>query len=401
MDSLIRSSSEGNRPQRSPLAVQVVRQYAPSRGGLEDVVANLSRQLQRRGYRIRVVTLDRVFTALDRSLPESETINGIEVVRIPFRGSTRYPIAPAVFGYLKDADVVHVHAVDFFFDALAWGKFLHGKPMLATTHGGFFHTRKYAALKHVWFNLLTRLSALGYRRLIGCSSQDTHKFRPIAGRRVVQIDNGADISKFWDAGSKSPLRRIATIGRFSSNKRLSRLLDTLVRLTAHEPDWRLSIIGVPGDQTESELRRMIVERELEDNVDLFIGLPDDRIRDVLSECSLFASASEYEGFGLVAIEAMSAGLVPLLHPNQAYRDLARKHPEARLCDFDDPEAAATRIHSTYLAFTRDVTGYRAAAMRVAEGYSWDRVAARYAKIYEEVLGSDAPLPNAASADRPR
>ena len=62
MKSLERAETVGDRKAGDgPLVVQVVRQYAPGRGGLEDVVANLSRLLMQRGFRVRVVTLDRLF----------------------------------------------------------------------------------------------------------------------------------------------------------------------------------------------------------------------------------------------------------------------------------------------------------------------------------------------------
>ena len=97
-----------NRPEPdtagAPLIVQVVRQYAPGRGGLEDVVANLSGLLLRRGFLVRVVTLDSLFRARDYKLAEREIIDGVEVVRIPWKGSTRYPLAPGVFRHIGDAD---------------------------------------------------------------------------------------------------------------------------------------------------------------------------------------------------------------------------------------------------------------------------------------------------------
>ena len=40
---------------RGTRIVQIVRQYTPSRGGLEDVVSNLSRSLVDRGFAVRVV----------------------------------------------------------------------------------------------------------------------------------------------------------------------------------------------------------------------------------------------------------------------------------------------------------------------------------------------------------
>jgi alpha-1,3-mannosyltransferase len=385
-------------PRRSdglpPLAVQVVRQYIPNRGGLEDVVANLSRQLLARGCRVRVVTLDRLFSSPGQLLPPRETIDGVEVVRIPFSGSSRYPIAPQVFRHLGDADIVHVHAIDFFFDALAWGWLLHRKPMVATTHGGFFHTKNHAALKSLWFNTTTRISALGYRRLIGCSPQDTRLFRRMAGNRVIQIDNGADTLKFANAGSPTPVRRIVTIGRFSVNKRIDRILDALVPLVAENKDWHLDIIGVPGDHTAQDIAEMVAARGLGGHVDLHVGLSNDAIRDILSRCSLFASASEYEGFGLVAVEAMSAGLLPVLNPNPAYADLAGKHPEIRLSDFADVQGAAQGLAAAFALLEENAPRYRQAAMDAAAGYSWDSVADRYADVYRQVLDPAAATGNA-------
>jgi alpha-1,3-mannosyltransferase len=385
----------------APLAVQVVRQYIPNRGGLEDVVAQLSRQLLARGFRVRVVTLDRLFSALDTTLPARETIDGVEVVRIPFSGSTRYPLAPQVFRHLADADIVHVHAIDFFFDALAWGWLLHRKPMVATTHGGFFHTAQLSALKTVWFNTTTRLSALAYRRIIGCSAQDARTFGRVAGGRVTRIDNGADTQKFADAGARAPQRRLITIGRFSVNKRLDRLMDAMVPLVAANPEWHLEIAGVPGDHSADDLAAMVRARGLEANVDVHAGLSNGAVRHLIGGTSLFASASAYEGFGLVAIEAMSAGLMPVLHPNVAYTDLAASHPEIRLCDFSDARAAAEGIASAHATIEDDPGAYRRAAIAAAEAYSWDRVADRYVDVYRATLGGNRhKQPNGRLAQRP-
>ncbi len=385
----------------APLAVQVVRQYIPNRGGLEDVVAQLSRQLLSRGFRVRVVTLDRLFSAPDKTLPAREIIDGVEVVRIPYSGSTRYPIAPQVFRHLADAAIVHVHAIDFFYDALAWGWLAHRKPLIATTHGGFFHTAKFSGLKTIWFNTTTRLSALAYRRIIGCSAQDTRTFQTIAGKRVVRIDNGADTQKFGDAGARDARRRLITVGRFSVNKRLDRLMDAMVPLAAADPTWHLDIAGVPGDHSADDLATMVRARGLDANVTVHIGLSNEAVRGLIGNTSLFASASEYEGFGLVAIEAMSAGLVPVLHPNVAYRDLAASHPEIRLCDFADARTAADGIAGAHAMLALDPAGYRRAAMAAAGAYSWDRVADRYADVYRATLGGTKyGEPHGLLAERP-
>ncbi|MGX9988274.1 glycosyltransferase family 4 protein [Rhizobium sp. Z1P35] len=367
----------------APLIVHVVRQFLPNRGGLEDVVANLARQTVRRGYRVRVVTLDSLFTAPEDKLPPREDIDGIEVVRIPWSGTSRYPLAPQVFRHLADADLVHVHAIDFFFDALAWGRLLHGKPMIVTTHGGFFHTRKYATIKKIWFQTLTRASAMAYRRVVCCSASDLKQFSEIVPDSLL-IENGADIGKFADTASRRAKRRIVTIGRFSVNKRLDHLLDAMAMLKTRDPEWHLDIIGAESDLNRADVEGAIESRHLSGRVTLHVSPENDTIRRVIAEASIFASASEYEGFGLVALEAMSAGLLPVLNANDAFTTLAARHPVLMLADFTNPETAATAIETAHETLSRQPETVRAELLAAARGYSWDIVAGRYIDLYRSL-----------------
>ena len=128
------------------LIVHVVRQFHPGVGGLETVVRELASAQVKAGHRVRVVTLDRLFNvAAKQKLTARERLDGIDIVRVPYFGSSRYPLAFSALRHIKDADLVHVHAIDFFFDYLAWTKPLHGRKLVVSTHGGFFHTKFAAA----------------------------------------------------------------------------------------------------------------------------------------------------------------------------------------------------------------------------------------------------------------
>jgi alpha-1,3-mannosyltransferase len=370
-------------PKTAPLIAHVVRQFLPNRGGLEDVVANLARQTLKRGYRVRVVTLDSLFTAPDDKLSARETIDGIEIIRIPWSGNSRYPIAPQVFRHIGDADLIHVHAIDFFFDALAWGRFLHRKPMVVTTHGGFFHTKKFLAIKKVWFRTLTRLSASAYSRVVCCSASDLNQFIQIVPDGIT-IENGADIGKFADAASRTPERRIVTIGRFSVNKRLDLLLDATAALVKRNPDWHLDIIGAESDLNTADVRQEIAARSLQASVTLTVSPDNEIIRQIIARASLLASASEYEGFGLVALEAMSAGLQPVLNSNEAYRVLAGRHEAILLADFTKPEAAADTLEQGYRNVRDQGEALRNNLIQAAHAYSWDAVAGRYIDLYRSI-----------------
>lgn len=360
--------------------LHVVRQFLPNRGGLEDFVANLAREQVRLGHDVRVLTLDRLFSEPGRRLAARETIDGVAVERMPFRGSSRYPLAPGFLGRLKGADIVHVHAIDFFFDALALTRPLHRLPLVATTHGGFFHTQAYAGLKRLWFNGPTRASARAYGAVVGCSGSDARQFAAIVPGGVPVIENGVDLAKFAGAASPAPCRTLLTLGRFSHNKRLDRLIALMRELRAEEAGWRLRIVGVPSDLTVADLTAQIEAAGLVGAVGVHAGLDAAGVRDLIGEASLFVSASEYEGFGIALVEAMSAGLVPVVHPNASFTDLAARHPGIALCDFADPAAAARAVREAYGALA-------ARGQPPAEDlarYAWAGVAARYLDTYAQV-----------------
>lgn len=385
MDPKETTAASAQRGGHAPLIVQVVRQYAPGRGGLEDVVDNLSRLLLERGYRVRVVTCNSLFIDRERLLPASEVVEGVEVVRVPWSGSTRYPVAPQVLRHIRDADLVHVHAVDFFFDFLAVTRPFHGRPMVATTHGGFFHTKKYAAIKQLWFRTLTRLSCLAYRAVVCCSRSDLDLFDTIATGRTVLVENGVDTGKFAGLASSLPTRRMITIGRFSVNKRLERLLDVTARLVQQDSRWHLDIVGSSSDLTEADLGREIVARGLAEHVALHVAVPNDAVRRLIADASVFVSASDYEGFGLVAVEAMSAGLLPVLNSNEAYRSLAGQHAVIRLANFDDVSSASEAVKAAFADLESDPDTTRRALIEAAGSYSWETVVDHYVTVYRDAL----------------
>lgn len=382
-------------PNSAPLSIlHVVRQFLPNRGGLEDVVANLAREQIRLGHRVRVLTLDRLFSRPETRLLARERLEGIDIARIPFFGSHRYPVAPSVFRHLGDADLVHVHAIDFFFDAFALAKPVHRRPMVATTHGGFFHTTAHSRLKKLWFQGPTRMSVRAYEAIVACSESDARLFTPITPGGVTVIQNGVDLDKFADAASPEPRRALLTLGRFAHNKRLDRLLAAMQVLNAGGAGWRLRIVGVPSDVTEDALTAEIDRLGLTGAVTVHTGLDAPAVRDLIGQSSLFVSASQYEGFGIALIEALSAGLVPVAHPNDAFAWLARRHPAITLTDFADAQGAAAAIRG---ASDRLASG---AIMRGSEDlseYRWSHVAAQYVAVYEAALARTGPVVAATAA----
>lgn len=367
--------------------VHVVRQYAPAIGGLENYVSNLARTQVQSGHEVRVVTLDRLYSKPDQVLPRAEEIDGVEIVRIPYRGSRRYPIAPGVLAQLNDADIVHIHAVDFFFDFAALTRLLHRRPMVVSTHGGFFHTGFASRLKQVYFRTVTRTTIGAYRAVLASSVHDYEIFKAIRPTGMSLVENGVDTRKFADAGAQTLSKRMVFVGRFSSNKRLDRLFDLLAALRAADPEWTLSVIGMPWDDDPATLARMAAERGITGAVQVETGLSDVEIAARLADASFVASASEYEGFGISIIEGMSAGMIPILNEIAAFRRVADESGLGVIGDFGDAKAMAARVLAMLPQSHADYVRMRAAAIAFADRYRWSAVAARIEDIYRDVLGT--------------
>lgn len=365
--------------------IHVVRQYLPIVGGLENFVQSLSQSQIAQGVDAEVVTLNRIKSDLGKYLPAKEVINGVPVTRFGFRGSLKYPIAPGVLAHLKSADIVHVHAVDFFCDYLSLTKPIHRKPLVLTTHGGFFHTPYAAGFKKVFFRTVTPMSMLGYDRVLACSQADYDLFKPAAGKRLQVLENGVDVEKFADASSTTLRPSFLYIGRFSSNKGIDDLIRTFGEFSKLVPEAELHIAGTDWGNLLASYRELLTQTPNAENVHFHLNLSDPELNAVMKQCSYFISASKYEAFGLTTVEAMSAGLSPILNDITSFNESVNATGFGRIVDFNSPKTAARQILAYQKEVAADFPAIRKRTMDAATPYNWANNASRTIQVYESIL----------------
>ena len=366
--------------------VHIVRQFNPAVGGLGASVLNLA-QVQRSRLAIdaSVVTLDLIF-GHDEILPHEDIVAGIPVRRLGWSGSSRYPLAPSVLRHLRESDVVHVHAIDFFFDFLALTRPFHQRRMIASTHGGFFHSTYFTPLKKLWFNTISRASILAYHRIVACSHSDAALFQGLAGRRLRLIENGIDQARFANSASPQQNRIIMCFGRFAKHKRIAELFPLLAELRKSDASWRLIVAGRDADQTAEELTAFAKEAGVADAVSFIMNPKDAELTELIGKASYFACLSGYEGFGLAAVEAMSAGLFPILSDIPPFRRLIEQSKVGLIVDPAAPMAAAQAVRESVLDDPGAYEARRENIMDAVRRYDWEEVAARYSEIYVDAIG---------------
>jgi len=136
--------------------------------------------------------------------------------------------------------------------------------------------------------------------------------------KIKKITPGIDRSLFAPDLSANRKNIFLSIGRIQQQKGQRVTIDFLNNFRKVENDFVCYFIGGPsgnsGKEYLVELKEQVVELNLETHVKFLENLPQTKIKELLNESKLLIHSSQFETFGLVAIEANSMG-VPVLSTN--------------------------------------------------------------------------------------
>jgi glycosyltransferase involved in cell wall biosynthesis len=156
----------------------------------------------------------------------------------------------------------------------------------------------------------------------------------------------ADLRASW--GIEPGEAVIGTIGRLDEQKGQAELIEALsiVKTRAPELRWKAVLIGAVTASEEKKgyslyVQRLVEEFRLKDRIQFFGFLPDPSA--AMASLDLFVLPSYKETFGLVILEAMASGVVPLVTdaggPPDIIGDTGIKFPPK-----DKETLATTLIH---------------------------------------------------------
>ncbi len=363
--------------------LQVTRQFFPSVGGIESVVHQLCRYLLQQGVECDVLTLNRVWTRMAEPLPRQEKIEGILVKRISFLGGRRFFLAPGVWSELRAYDVIHVHGLDFFSDFLTASGFLHRKPVLVSTYGGFFHTSWGWRVKTVYFHTITRLLLPRARRVVCTSQHDVNLFCGIVPLQKLILLGSGIREEFFSLPWRPEKGLMTYVGRLVGNKRVDRILVALAKVLPRFPEVRFVVVG-EGEERK-RLERLALDLAIADRVAFRGRLPDPALKESLSRTHLFVTASEYESFGVAVREAMAVGIPVVVNAIDTFQEFIVDGENGFLADFSDPDRAAETLIRVLRLSPDQIRKVSEAARETARGFSWQEVGRKYLRLYEEVL----------------
>ena len=205
-------------------------------------------------------------------------------------------------------DVVHSHLTHAQYWTSLASRIDFGKRIYITTEHSTSNNRRQKFI----FKLIDRFIYKPYKKIISISPATQEELIKWIGgnkKRFEIIENGVDLSRF-SQGNKIDLSEygldtddkiIIMISRFHKAKDQ----DTVIKSLEFLPKiYKLVLVG-DGERRE-ELEKLTSEKNLSSRV-FFLGIRKD-IPDLLKTSYVAVQSSIFEGFGITALESMSAGI---------------------------------------------------------------------------------------------
>jgi glycosyltransferase involved in cell wall biosynthesis len=285
---------------------------AEIRGGVETRAFHVAKQLAKKQEVV-------VLASRERGTPEEDEFLGIKVFRYgkereySQKGSLVERLNFIIEGEKTNEKFDIVDGYNFVSYPVAWRiSKRQGIPAVATYHDVWIgEWIKNIGPSGVLGEILERyVLSRGWGKFIAVSSYTRDKLveASIEKDRIEVIPSGIDLSLVKGIRTRKYREpTVCCIARLVDYKRVSDLIEALGLVKSEIPDVKCRIIG--SGPEERKLKAMVEELKLQKNVE-FLGFIKEyrQVIRILKSSHVFCLPSTVEGFGLVAVEAMAAGV---------------------------------------------------------------------------------------------
>ena len=301
----------------------------PNGGGVSRMTYSISMGLQKRGYHVfylcfeKLVTdtpLENLFYFPDLSDPKSlrnkKFLNSfIKEHRINFI-INQIPLNEAFCDILYEvkpkgvcvASVVHNSSLNFV------RQFAYAKEFALRKQGRawLFHVLKSWPIKKLIIAAYVRKHRNHYKKMeqgsdyiIAVSPNNIDDICTMIGYRSPKVISINNFIKTKEGPMSAKEKLVVWCGRLeTNNKRVDMMIDIWARVCKKHPDWQLKLMGLEEAKGLHEYARSVGAENIE-----FTGLV--KTEDFYQKASIICHTSISESFGLVIVEAMNCGCVPI------------------------------------------------------------------------------------------
>ena len=356
--------------------------FWPHVGGTEMAVESLARRFAAKGHEVTVAT------SAEEGSPLEEERHGYAIERFEMRPIAGFRVPPPEYRELvlsRSHDVVHMHgqriwSSDFLFPYLRKAN----APIVFTAHGfAQWHRKRVPVVDATYYHIVLPRALRHTSAIVALTDQereDLVRFG-VDADRIVNIPDGYEPGEFRALpegfrakhGFAPDERLLLYAGGFYANKRVDRLVEAAAGL-----DATLVVLGTDADG--SRARTEALAHKLGTRLRVLGRIPREDVLSAYRECDVFVLGSDFEGFGLVLLESMAAGLSFVSTPCGAAVELAAHGGGLVVPDARAMHAALAEL----LANDEKRRAMGARGRAAAPMYDWDAVADRYLELFGQV-----------------
>jgi phosphatidylinositol alpha-mannosyltransferase len=384
------------------MKIGIVTPYAyPMPGGVNDHVGSLYRVLRARGHDVRIITSSHGL----QKASEGDIIRVGKGFSVPFNGSMgTITLSPTYLAQMRAIlererfDVLHYHEPFVPFLSLVT------LTLSTSVNIGTFHAFGGLSISYEFGKRMLGHYAGKLHGRIAVSPAARHFISRYFPGEYKIVPNGVEPGRYQRAVPIARYRddvpNILFVGRMEPRKGLIHLLRAFRKLQRDGVRARLLLVGTgPG---EREARRYVLTRQLKD-VEFLGRVPEGQKAQLFKTADIYVSpATGRESFGIVLLEAMSAGAPIICSDIHGYRGVVRRDRDGLLVEPGNADALAASMRRLI-----DDPQLRAQLSRAGEEraqlFTWERVGQAVEEYYGFVirrLAEQGQLPQGFSAEIP-
>src|SRR5262249_34520954 len=278
-------------------------------------------------------------------------------------------------------------------------------PIVATIHDLSFvaHPEWFRIREGARRRWMVRRTASAAAAVITISQFSRHELIErlgVDGRRIYVVPPGVgtgDVGTWGLRRPGDPARRrrphgppapgppsVLYVGSVFNRRHVVDLIRALAPIARARKDVSLDLVGDNRSYPRQDLRAAIDAEGLTDRVRWHEYVSDQQLEDLYAAARAFAFLSEYEGLGLTPLEALAAGVPPVLLDTPVARESCG---DAALYVPVDDLPAITRALESLLFDERQRAALLAAAPAELAKYNWSRAAHDTIAVLEKAAAS--------------
>lgn len=392
-------------------------------GGTETVVFETSKRLIARGHSAEVLCTRATANS------DYDDLDGIQVTRFPYfypylglsdtaremldkKGGSpfSFPLMRALKRY-PELDLIHLHTGGRIGGI---GRYVARKrhiPYVISLHGGAFDVPREEAesLAAPTKGAIDWGKALGLwvgsRRVLEDASailcvgypESVKAKERYPGSNVVYLPNGADTKRFA-TGDGPGFRRthgipqeahvLLTVARIDSQKNQLMLVRMLPELLKRDPSVHVLLVGNPTNESYfNEIQQTILHLGVTEHITVIPGIASDKqdIVDAYHAADVFVLPSIHEPFGIVILEAWSAGLPVVASRIGGVPHFVEDGKDGVLFTSGDDKDFLQAVEGVFSNPERARSLAECGGLKARHDYDWDAITQRLIRIYEEAI----------------